>query len=187
MTKIATRFRVITLPQGDQEAALSTLRAEIVSEQANEDAGTGRFGGKSKAAAKAVEYDKLAEKAEADAVKVTVYALAYDEFGPLQDRHPPRKDDALDARVGYDRKEFPHALLKVSLVEPETAKDVDDLIARGDAAFAELGRLSHLHYARLEGGAWDVNVGDDSLPKFSAVSLLKQARDRASKPQRDSE
>lgn len=193
MPKIATRFRVVTLPQGDHDAALAALRREIASEQAAEDAVGGRFGSKSKAAAKAVAFDKLAAKAEADAAKVTVYALAFDEFDSLEELHPPRDGDKVDARAGYDRKTFPRALLKVSLVDPETvegetAEDrFKDLVTKGDAAFAELGRLSRLHYARLENEAWDVNVGDDSLPKFSAVSLLKAARDPDSKQQPDSE
>lgn len=193
MSKIATRFRDVVLPQGDHDAALATLRREIAAEQAAEDATGGRFSSKSKAAAKAVAFDKLAAKAEAEAVTVRVYALSYDEFDPLEDLHPPRDGDAVDKRVGYDRKTFPHAVLKASLVDPEAVEGdtpegrFRDLLAKGDAAFADLGRLSRLHYARLENEAWDVNVGDDSLPKFSAVSLLKAARGPDSKPQPDSE
>lgn len=187
MPKIAHRFRVVTLPQGDQEAALAALRQEIVAAQGIEDATGARFGGKSTAAAKAVEFDKLKAKAEKDAVEVKVYALAYDEFGPLQDAHPPRDGDELDKRAGYNRDTFPHALLKASMVEPNTADDLADLIVKGDAAFADLGRPSHNQYVRLEQAAWNVNVGDDSLPPFSAVSLLKGAKERDSKPQPDSE
>jgi hypothetical protein len=187
MPKIARRFRVVTLPQGDQESKLAELRQEIVAAQAAEEAVSGRFAGKSVANAKAVEFDKLKAQAEKDAVKVTVYALAYDEFGPLQDRHGPRDGDDVDKRVGYNRKTFPHALLKVSLVEPDAADDLDDLIAKGDAAFAELGRPTQVQYGRLEAAAWDVNVGDDSLPSYSAVSLLKEAKERGSKQPSESE
>jgi hypothetical protein len=187
MPKIARRYRVVTLPQGDQESELAALRQEILAAQVAEDAAGGRFGAKSTANAKAVEFDKLSAKAEKDAIRVTVHALAYDEFGPLQDDHPPRDDDAIDKRVGYNRKTFPHALLKASLVEPDAAADYDDLLVKGDEAFAELGRPTQVQYARLEAAAWDVNVGDDSLPKFSAVSLLKEAKERGSKQQPDSE
>lgn len=193
MTKIARRFRVVTLPQGDQESALALLREEIVAAQALEDSAGGRFGAKSVASAKAVEFDKLKAKAEKDAVKVTVFALAYDEFGPLQDAHGPREGDAVDKRAGYNRKTFPHALLKASLVEPDAAvgetdeERFADLLAKGDALFAELGRPTQVQYARLEAAAWDVNVGDDSLPSYSAVSLLKEAKERGSKQQPDSE
>lgn len=187
MPKIARRFRIVTLPQGDQEAALASLRQEIVAAQGIEDATGARFGGKSAAAAKAVEFDKLKAKAEKDAVAVKVYALAYDEFGPLQDAHPPRDGDDTDKRVGYNRKTFPHALLKCSLVEPDAAADLDELVAKGDAAFAELGRPTQTQYTRLEQAAWDVNVGDDSLPLFSAVSLLREARGPDSKQRLDSE
>lgn len=187
MPKIATRFRVVTLPQGDHDAALAALRHDIAAEQAAEEAAGGRFGTKSKAAAKAIAYDKLAKQAEADAVKVTVYALAYDEFGPLQDLHGPRDGDKADVRLGYNRRAFPLALLKASLVDPEAVEGetsdarFKDLVAKGEVAFTGLGRLSQLHYARLEGEAWDVNTGDDSLPKFSAVSVLKAARGPDSK------
>lgn len=187
MPKIARRFRVVTLPQGDQESKLAELRQEIVAAQAAEESGGGRFANKSVANAKAVEFDKLNAKAEKDAVRVTVYALAYDEFGPLQDLHPPRDDDATDKRVGYNRKTFPHALLKASLVEPDVATDFEDLLVKGDEAFAELGRPTQVQYGRLEAAAWDVNVGDDSLPSYSAVSLLKEAKERGSKQQSESE
>lgn len=187
MPKISRRYRVVDLPLADQEAALEALRQEIISTQATEDATGMRFGGKSAAVAKAVEYDKLKAKAERDSIKVTLYALAYDEFGPLQDLHEPREGDALDKRAGYNRHTFPHALLKASMVEPDVSTDLDDLIARGDAEFAELGRPTNVQYLRLERAAWEVNVGDDSLPKFSAESLLKQAKERDSKQQLDSE
>lgn len=193
MPKINRRFRVVPLPQGDQVAALEGLKADLMAATASAGEGSDRYGARSPVASTARAFDKLKAKAEADAVKVTVYALAYDEFGPLQEAHPPRDDDAKDKRAGYDRQTFPLALLKVSLVEPgaavgDTPEDrLADLVAKGDAAFAELGSLSFLHYTKLNDAAWEVNVGDDSLPPYSAESLVKQARDRDSKQPPDSE
>lgn len=187
MTKIARRSRVVTLPQGDDAAALKALREEIVAAHAAEGASGSRLGSKSAVVAKAREFDKRKAKAEAAAAKVTVYEIAYSDYGPLQELHPPREDDAIDKRVGYNRKTFPQALLKVSLVEPDTAKDLDDLIAKGDAAFAELGGLSQMHYTKLMNEAWDVHTGDDSIPFYSAESLVKQLRDPDSAEQPDSE
>jgi hypothetical protein len=193
MPKISRRYRVVTIPLAEDDAKLAELRAEVVAQQGIEDAVAGRFSTKSKAAAKALEYDKFKAQAEKNALKITVYALAYDEFGPFQDRHAPRDEDDVDKRVGYNRETFPHALLKACLVEPDTAEGetledrLDDLVAKGDREFAELGRPSPMQYKRLEEAAWEVNVGDDSLPKFSAVSLLKEAKERGSKQQHDSE
>lgn len=192
MPKITRRFRVVTLPQGDHDATLASLKSDIVVAETAEGLGI-RFGEKSAVAATVRAYNKAKVAAEADAVKVTVYALAYNEFGPLQDLHGPREGDPLDRAAGYNRKSFPHALTKASMVEPgsavgDTEEDrLADLIGKGDAAFAELGSLSHVHYSKLLNEAWDVNVGDDSLPPYSGESLLKAVRDRDSKRQPDSE
>jgi hypothetical protein len=193
MPKIARRFRVVPLPQGDQVAALEDSKSNLMAAVATAGEGGDRYGARSPVTANAREFDKVKKKAEADAVKVTVWALAYNEFGPLQDAHPPRDGDAGDKRAGYDRKSFPLALLKASLVEPDTAEGetdderLADLLAKGEKAFEELGSLSYVHYSKLNDAAWEVNVGDDSLPPYSAESLVKQARERDSKPQRDSE
>jgi hypothetical protein len=192
MPTIQRRFRVVTIPRAEHDAQLAQLRNEIQAAQAIEDA-TGRFGGKSNAAAKARAFDKLNKQAEDEAHKVVVSAIAYDEFGPLQDLHPPREGNPLDEHVGYNRDTFPHALLKVSLVEPDTAQGetkeerLADLIAKGDAAFEQLGKPSVMVYRKLESAAWEMNVGDDSLPKYSAASLLQAAKGSGSKQPSDSE
>jgi hypothetical protein len=194
MTKPTRRYRDVVLPRGDQDAALAALRKEIADLQATENLTPRRASSKSKAAAKALEFDMLNAQAAKDATVVRVNELAYDEFGPLQDLHEPREGDELDKRVGYNRDTFSDALMKAALVEQDTAEGstpeerLADLVAKGDAAFAALKpRPSRLHYARLESAAWEVNVGDDSLPKFSAVSVLKAASERVSKLQLDSE
>jgi hypothetical protein len=193
MPLIQRRFRVVTIPRAEHDAQLAQLRSEIVAEQAIEDASRGSFGSKSAAAAKARAHDKLKKQAEEEAHKVVVSAIAYDEFGPLQDLHPPREGNALDEHVGSNRGTFPHALLKVSLVEPDTAQGdtpeerLADLIAKGDEAFEQLGKPSVTLYRKLESAAWDMNVGDDSLPNYSAASLLQAARGRGSKQPSDSE
>lgn len=193
MTAPLRRFRVVTLPRPDQDSELAVLRQQISAAQASENASVRRQGSKSKAAALALEFDKLNAQADKDARKVTINELAYDEFGPLQEMHPPRSDDELDKLYGYNRDTFPLALIKASMVEQDAAEGdtpdemLADLVAKGEAAFKELGRPGRLQYSRLETAAFEVNVGDDSLPKFSAVSLLKEAKERASRQQPDSE
>jgi len=188
MPKIShRRSAIVELAQGDDVAALKALREEMAEINALEVASGTRFGGKSGVPAKAREFDKLKAKAKADAAKVAVYEIAYSDYGPLQDLHPPRDDDATDKRVGYNRKTFPAALMKVSLVEPDTATDLDDLIAKGEAAFAELGGLSQMHYTKLMNEAWEVHMGDDKIPFYSAESLVKQLRDPDSAQRPDSQ
>jgi hypothetical protein len=194
MTNAPRRFRVVTLPRPEDDSELAAMRREIASLQAAENSAVRRQSTKSKAAAKALEFDKRVAQAEKDAREVTVNELAYDEFGPLQDLHPPRKGNDMDEQFGYNRDTFPLALIKASMVEQDAAQGATpeellaDLIAKGDAAWADLGgKPGRLQYARLESAAFEVNVGDDSLPKFSAVSLLEQAKKRASEQLLDSE
>lgn len=182
------RWDIVLIPRAEHTAALADLQRQIATAQASENIVGRRQGTRSKAATKALQFDKLNAKADAEATKVQVNELAYDEFGPLQDLHPPRSGDEQDKRAGYNRDTFPLAVLKASLVEQDSAEDVDDLVAKGDAAFAALKpSLGRLQYARLERAAWQVNVGDDALPLFSAVSLLKAANERGSQQQPDSE
>lgn len=194
MTEPSRRYRDIVLIRGDQEAILAAMQKEIAALQATENAGGRRQSSRSKAAAKALEFDKLNAQFAKDAPVARVNELAYDEFGPLQDLHAPRKGDEIDKAVGYNRATFRHALLKASLVEQDTAVGdtpedlLKDLIAKGDAAWSALKpKPGRLQYARLESAAWTVNVEDDALPLFSAVSLLKAANERGSKDQPDSE
>lgn len=187
MPKIERRRATVTLYQGHYEPRLAELVEKIDKAEREEARGQQRNATKSKAMALAKEHDELVDEAAESAAKVTVWALSYLEFGPLQDRHPPRDDEPRDERSGVNMKTFPPALARCSLVEPGTAKDLDDLLVQGEVALRELGDLSHLHYTKLERAAWDVNVGDDALPKYSLVSMLKRRRDPDSKPQPDSE
>lgn len=186
MPKTSRRSAVVVLPRGDDLDALKRLREEVVAAHAEEEAMGGRFGARSKPVAKAKEFDKAKAKAEADADRVTVHEIAYSDYGPLQELHPPREEDAIDKRAGYNRKSFPAALMKVSLVEPDSATDLEDLIAKGDAAFSELGALSNVSYTKLLNAAWEIHTEDTEIPFYSAESLVRQLRDPDSKPQPDS-
>lgn len=187
MPKIERRRTVVTLYQGHYEPRLADLVDRIDKAEREEARGQRRAGTKSSAMALAKEHDELVDEAADTAVKVTLWALSYQDWGPLQDKHPPRDGDQRDERSGVNMSTFPGALVRASLVAPGEASDLDDMLVKGEVALRELGDLSQLHYTKLERAAWDVNVGDDALPKYSLVSMLKRRRDQDSKPQPDSE
>lgn len=174
MSKIVRRHATVTLHHGNYQQDLADLMEQAMAALRAEEAGaTRRAGTKSKATALAKQYDDLLAEAEASATQVTVWALSHTEFDALTDDHPPRDGEAADQKFGLNMKSFPPALLKAALVEPGTQ-------GNGQAILDALD-LSQVHYKKLETAAWNVNVGDDELPKFSMVSLLKQARDPESK------
>lgn len=182
------RRATVTLHPGNYESELAALLDKAMAAQRAEETGAGRrMGTRSEAIELAKQYDALLAEAEASGVEVTVWAISYTEWGPLADEHPPREDNPDDKVRGVNMKTFPHALLMVSLVPPGTASDFESLKLKGEGALGALGEISRVHYAKLETAAWNVNVGDDALPKFSLVSLLKQQRDPDSKPPSDLE
>jgi len=185
-TKIERRRTTVTLSQGNYDQELSDLRDEYIRTEAAEAAAERRQGTRSKLPPLARKHDALQDEADKAAVKVTLWAISYNEFGPLADRHPPRADDVADKQRGVNMKTFPLDLLYASLAEP-SAGDLDEMLVAGKLALRELGDLSQVQYMKLETAAWNVNVGDDALPKFSLVSLLKAQKDPDSKPQPDSE
>lgn len=189
MTPLERRRATVTLYPGNFDHELTALMDKAMAAQrAEETSAAGqRMGTKSEAIRLAKEYDALLATAEDSGVEVTVYAISYLEWGPLADEHPPRDNDPRDTQFGVNMKTFPQALLSVSLVPPGEAHDFAGLKTKGESALAELGDISRVHYAKLETAAWNVNVGDDVLPKYSLVSLLKQQRGPDSKPQNDSE
>lgn len=187
-TKIERRRTTVTLYQGNYEHELGILYDEMFAALRAEESGVApkRAGTKSKANEIAKKHDALVAEAEKTSVKVTLWAIAYYDWGPLADRHPPREDDAEDKQRGVNMKTFPEDLLYASLAGPD-AGDLDEMLSTGKRALRELGDLSRVQYVKLETAAWNVNVGDDALPKYSAVSLLKAQRGPDSKPQPDSE
>lgn len=204
MTKIERRRRVVKLHQGNYEAELTALldkamaaqRAEASAEsETDPDAPIApRRVGQAAPVAQvkesirlAAEYDALLTEAEESATEVTVWAIGHDEWADLSDEHPPRDDIPedkeagtaaktfpKDKELGVNAKTFPPLLLKAALVEPDAATSLEDRLVRGGKILDDLG-LSRIHYVKLENAAWNVNVGDDALPKFSLVSFLQEA------------
>lgn len=177
----------VTLYPGNFEAEIADLERRALAAAVAETSAVKRAGTRSESMRLAKERDDRLAEASTSAVDVTVWAISYLEWGPLADEHPPRDDDPGDKRHGVNLKTFPLALLKVSLVTPGEAKSFDDLKARGESALTGLGEISRVQYAKLETGAWEVNVGDDALPKYSLVSLLKQQRGPDSSEPSDSQ
>lgn len=174
MTKIERRKTTVSLYQGNYQHQLAELEARaeaaLIAEQSG--ASPRRAGTKSEAARLAVEFDALVTEAEASAVKVDLFEISNTEWQKIADEHPPREGDPIDRQRGVNAKTFPTALLKAS-VDPAAGIDLDE--------------LSRLHFVKLANAAWDLHAGDDALPKYSLVSLVKEAREQGSKQQPDSE
>lgn len=213
MSKIERRRRVVSLHHGNYEAELAALldktmaaqRAEASDGAAGAPRRAGQRSDQKESVALASRYDALLTEAEESAVKVPVWAITHDEWSQLADEHPPRddlpedKENGVAARVfqddkdrGVNAKTFPPQLLRAALVDPSVHVDGDtseerltNRIAMGDKILADLG-LSRIHYVKLETAAWNVNVGDDALPKFSLVLFLKQGSEDDSKQPSDS-
>lgn len=187
MTKIKRRQTSVSLYQGNYEQELATLLDRTMAAERDQSVQVRKFGQVSESIELAKQYDTLLAEAESSAVVVPLWAISYTEWDPIADMHPPREDDKDDAQRGVNMKTFPGALLRASLVAPGESEGVNDLLAKGDAALNDLGDLSRVQYVKLERAAWQVNVGDDALPKISLVSLLQAQRGDDSKPQSDSE
>lgn len=187
-TKIERRRTVVTLHHGNYQAELADLEQQYEAAARAEITGARRAGTKSKAAALALEHDKLRDEADETATQITLWAIGWDEWTDLTDSHPPRDDNADDTKRGYNLVTFLGALLRASLVDPsdKDATSIHDKVAMGGIALRDLD-LSRLHYVKLETAAWNVNVGDDELGKVSLVSLHKQVSDLGSKQPNDSE
>lgn len=194
---LSRRRQVVTLYPGDIEQRLSKKLDAAMAAQRDESTRIRRFSEKSQAMQLAAEYDAELAAAEDQAVSVTVWAISRLHWSPLSDSHPPRADDARDAKYGLNMETFPAALLLAALVAPEsegvegsTCRPTDALesvLAKGEMVLDGLGDLSQLHYQKLTAAAWEVNVSGDDLPKgFSLVSLLRTANEPDSEPQPDS-
>ena len=200
MSTIERRSTVVPLYQGAYAQRLADLldetmakqRAAEAAEADEESAGPRRVGQVSLARQLATEakslakqYDDLLAEAETRTVKVTLWEISYRHWSGLRDEHPPRDDDRRDATFGMNMKTFPSAVLRASLVPSDQSANITDLtrlVALGQSILDELGDISGMHYAKLEKAAWDMNVEDDALPKFSLVSLLTEASASDSTP-----
>lgn len=170
--KIERRTTTVKLYFGNYQAELTDLQERMLAEFRKEEAaGPRRSGTKSKAAELAREYDAKLAEGEASGVEVTLHEITNAEWQTLTDAHPPRDGDDRDKRTGWNVKTFPPALLRASLGETDL----------------DLDALSPAHTLKLNDAAWNLHNADDALPKESMVSLLKQYREAASKPQPGSE
>lgn len=193
MPKIERRRTVVDLYQGHYEAEINRLMNEAMAAQRAEELGGRRMSSRSKAMQLGREHDKLVEEAEATAVHVTLWALSYTEWQQLADDYPPRPDVPADETTGTERQTFPEdrlhgvntatfpsVLLRASLAEPVAGRTIKQIIDEGQTVLDDLGDISQLQYRRLENAAWTVHAGDDSLPKYSLVSLLAQESEQDS-------
>lgn len=187
---ISRPSRVVKLYQGEYEARVTEAAERLTKAIEDEQKAGKRFGEKSLSMRVAQEYDDLIAEAEKAAVEVTVHAVGFRHFGALMDQHPPREDNKGDERFDVNMKTFPDELAEMSLADPSTEFGEDDVDAVvklmrmvGRKRLKELGDISRVHYVKIRDAAWDVNVSSDELPKFSAVSRLRELSETRSKSQ----
>lgn len=183
--KIERSRTVVSLYKGRYQVQLDELlNRSLAALRAEETAGPLRTGqGILESTRLGKEYDDLVVVAEDDAYKVSVFALPYDLGRYLRDAHPPREDNLEDQARGVNMDTYVDALLKASLVDDEelsVGADAEDAIARGAEILAEMSPTA-VQYKRLATAAYNVNNGDDALPKFSLVSKLMELREPESK------
>jgi hypothetical protein len=168
------RKAVVTLYPGNYQAELNDLMERaLAAEREGRATGPRRAGAKAKTDADALaqEYDAKLAEAEAASVEIVLREISNMEWEELAEAHPPREDDARDAVAGFNRQAFQRALVEASI---------------GDKAI-DLDAMSRAHFMKLANAATELHGADDSLPKESLVSLLKQYRESGSKQQPDSE
>lgn len=183
--KLDRRRADVALYQGSTIAKLDALTDQVETAERAEQSNK-RMGTKSQAMALAKEYDDLVANADADAVHVTVWAIGRRDWKMLADEHPPREDEKQDALYGVHMGNFPDALVALAILAPDEGDHYDDRVKLGNERIDALGDLSQVQWMKIARAAWDVNVGDDALPKSSLVLLLQDRKERASKRQQDS-
>lgn len=173
MTAIERRRKTVILYPGDIQRELDDLLERAMAAQRAEDSGLvqQRMGTASAAMELARQYDVKLAEAETQGARIELLEISHGAWERLADEHPPRKDESSDLRSGLNTKTFPAALLRASLGDSDL--DVDE--------------LSQMHYTKLENAAWALHNEDDALPKFSLVSLLKQASEPDSKARSEQE
>lgn len=183
--KISRRSRTVKLYQGEYEPRIDELSRALVEAVDGEQERGKRFGEKSSAMQLAREHDALVAEADKTAVPVTVWAIGFRDFGRLMDMHEPRPDNEADQRFEVNMRTFPDALAEASLADPEVdyGEDVGLRCRNGRKKLEELGDISRVHYVKVREAAWDVNVSSDELPKFSAVSRLREMSETRSTSQ----
>lgn len=102
----------------------------------------------------------LQDKMNKATLTVTLRAMDRAPWKELQSAHPPRKDSAIDWKLGFNPDTFYDALIAASLVDP--VLDADQLAKLLDVITAG-------QFDRLASAAWTLNRSDVSAP-FSATA-----------------
>lgn len=170
---LITPPRTIEVPlySAEVEQEIQRLDAEIEAALANE-AGTKRNGA-SPVTKLAKARDAYVEKQREAATRMVLQGINGRRRNDLLDACPPRKDNAGDKAVGYDRNTFPPKLIHACLIEPVVT----------DEQFAEwVETATAARFDAVFDAAEDVSAKDVDLPKSSAELALTLLRRRASEP-----
>lgn len=102
----------------------------------------------------------LQAEMEKATVTVTLRAMDRAPWKELQSAHPPRKDSAVDWRLGFNPDTYYDALIGASIVDP---------VLDEERLAKLLDRLTAGQFDNLANAAWNLNRSDVSVP-FSATA-----------------
>lgn len=137
----------------------------------------------------------VAERMDALALRmraaIVVFRLrALDKMRPvsLLGEHPPRDDDDLDNRFGYNRDTYYQALIRESTYELMQGDDVQPASELTDDDWTGIwDALGHGQFDRLTDAAMKLNNGDVDIPTSALASLLSQASGESSRTRKPGE
>lgn len=120
--------------------------------------------------------EELRREMQSSAVVFRLRGLNRAGWTALLRAHPPRKDDKVDAAMGYNVETFFSALIRACLLEPEVT---DEQWERLEAL------LSSKQYDDLADAALTVSRRKVDVPFSFAASATLRTSDETSKPQSD--
>ncbi|GAA1909394.1 hypothetical protein GCM10009737_08330 [Nocardioides lentus] len=130
------------------------------------------------------ERNTILEGAQDDRIKVVLEEPLYRGYeaadgttvlgyADLQEQHPPRKGNKLDAQLGFDSDAYPPALVRLCLVEPEVTDEQWAEFVPGAGPDA----ASAFDWRRLTEAAAKLTNREPVLPKPLPVSALLPTND----------
>lgn len=157
--------------RGDLFAEIEELDLELA--RLVKDEGDERLVGNPRAKELADRIEALRAEMAEETETFTLRAIPGGQLTALQAEFPPRKDDAADARAGYNRDDFMEALLKRSVISPEISEEDWPTL---------LEVMSQWQYNELVGCAWIVNTGTVSVPFSQAASKVLKSDSESKRP-----
>jgi len=157
--------------RSDLQDQWETLEAELQAEDRAETPTLAKADSK-RAKELAEQVRALQAEMEKSTITVTLRAMDRVPWKELQSAHPPRKDSAVDWRLGFNPDTFYDALIAASIVDP--VLDEERLAKLLDAITAG-------QFDKLASTAWELNRSDVSVPFSATASRIASSSGGTSK------